>query len=359
MQVVRRLAREHGLPLEEVRTIIRRFREAGCVVGAGSSVVSQDVLARVLAAVRGVSKIQSDLLTSAWQALVETGKGEKGDEGLLVPLEAALDALVKWYAAHMSEQDSSSSSDKFSVAVRLSREHSIPLADVETIFHAFSESPLAGRGGPLSKEAFAPVLARVAGVAKAPQDMFASAWRAMTKAASRTVSETLIISWEPAMDAIVEWYVTNIFRSEKDTSTDAFILGIARDYGIPLSTVEKVKQRFQHFDLDGNNSLDYTEFKKMCAKLMNAKNTGDIAEPRIKRWFKEADADSSGVVSFEEFVLWYLKYFNPDNEGQSGLDVGPIGLFYGSHDPQVQRRSARRASTEKFGGQAMQALSSW
>ena len=39
--------------------------------------------------------------------------------------------------------------------------------------------------------------------------------------------------------------------------------------------------------------------------------------------------------SFEEFVIWYLKYFNPDNEEDNGLDNSLVGMFYSSYNPQV------------------------
>ena len=44
---------------------------------------------------------------------------------------------------------------------------------------------------------------------------------------------------------------------------------------------------------------DYGEFSEMMAKLLRVKDPSDISEHRIKRWFKEADPDGSGEVSFE------------------------------------------------------------
>ena len=45
-----------------------------------------------------------------------------------------------------------------------------------------------------------------------------------------------------ALDALVEWYVANM--AEHDT-TDAFTSEIAREHGIPVSLVEKVRRRFE------------------------------------------------------------------------------------------------------------------
>jgi hypothetical protein len=130
------------------------------------------------------------------------------------------------------------------------------------------------------------------------------------------------------------------------TSGEKFCAGIAKDYGIPVSVVDKVRRRFECFDLDGSNAIDYDEFAEMLAKLMRAKDRSDISENRLQRWFKEADPDGSGEVSFEEFVVWYLKYFNPDNENENGLDRGPIGMFYSSYNPQLQRRNTRKSALE-------------
>merc|ERR1719247_8547 len=122
--------------------------------------------------------------------------------------------------------------------------------------------------------------------------MLSLAWRAMMRAEKcRVVPEGLLVPWESAMDAFVEWYATNIFQREESTSTD--IVDRARENGIPTSVAQKVKRRFEQFYLDGNNQLDYPEFKEMCAELMKAKE-GDIAETRLKRWFKEADTEGSG-----------------------------------------------------------------
>ena len=107
--------------------------------------------------------------------------------------------------------------------------------------------------------------------------------------------------------------------------------------------MQKVRCRFEYFDVDGSNAIDYEEFSEMIAKLLRAKDRNDIAEARIKRWFTEADPDGSGEISFEEFMAWYLKYFNPDNEKDNRLD-GPIGIFYSSYNPQVQRANTRRSS---------------
>lgn len=376
--MVRRLAREHGLPLEEVRearqATTRAFREAGLVVGSGSRALSEDALAEVLAKLAGVPTVPRGTLSSAWQGLTDAAKGDTDPERQLLPLEPALDAFVEWYLVNMfTASDQSASSDKkFDAAVRISREHSLPLTEVQTIIHAFTEA----RGGAaLSKDTFSSVLAKVAGVTKISPDMFSSAWRAMNRAEKcRRAPEGLLIPWESALDAFVEWYVPNIFQREKSASIDTDTHEIANESGIPVFLVEKVRRRFEHFDVDGNHRLDYPEFKEMCAQLMNAKEKGDIAEPRLKRWFKEADTDGSGAVSFNEFVVWYVKYFNPDSEGKNALDVGPIGLFYGSYDPQLQRRNNRRVENEfahdarrtktisrceQFSAREMQALSSW
>ena len=68
---------------------------------------------------------------------------------------------------------------------------------------------------------------------------------------------------------------------------------------IPYSKSPEVRRRFEHFDVDGSNAIDYGEFSEMMAKLLRVKDPSDISEHRIKRWFKEADPDGSGEVSFE------------------------------------------------------------
>ena len=79
--------------------------------------------------------------------------------------------------------------------------------EVQAIIRAFSEADCVdGRGGPaVSKEVFAGVVCRVAGVKQIPPAMLSSAWQAMIKAAlPRTGKQGLLIPWEPALGASAE-----------------------------------------------------------------------------------------------------------------------------------------------------------
>merc|ERR1719271_1801178 len=106
-------------------------------------------------------------------------------------------------------------------------------------------------------------------------------------------------------------------------------------------TVEKLKQAFDHYDLDGSGVIEYNEFYSMLKQLLQVKNDDDLSSARVYRFWKEIDRDSSGEVDFIEFCAWYLKYFSPEVETtQTSIDGrGILGKFSSSYDPRAQRKS--------------------
>merc|ERR1712072_1417728 len=80
----------------------------------------------------------------------------------------------------------------------------------------------------------------------------------------------------------------------------------------------------------------------MLCVLLRARSKDDLSEKRVFRFWKEIDRDSSGTVNFEEFAAWYLKYFNGADEKDAVSQLAdPVGQFYQSFDPQVQRRKSK------------------
>ena len=72
------------------------------------------------------------------------------------------------------------------------------------------------------------------------------------------------------------------------------LLGYEEHFGVPISE-EMVDQMFKAVDIDGNGSIDYTEF---VMATMNEKDL--ITNERLKAAFKLFDKDGSGTISPEE-----------------------------------------------------------
>lgn len=88
---------------------------------------------------------------------------------------------------------------------------------------------------------------------------------------------------------------------------------LARDSGFCITDVESVKRVFDKFDVDSSGYIEKHEFHHCLFVLMNAKSPSDVSEKKMQRYWREADIDNSGEISFEEFLLWYSRCFIHEN----------------------------------------------
>lgn len=84
---------------------------------------------------------------------------------------------------------------------------------------------------------------------------------------------------------------------------------IARDNGLCITDVERIKATFDKFDNDGSGYIEEKEFRNLVLTLMNVKNPSDVSAKRLHRYWCEVDSDRSGSISFEEFLQWYYNLF--------------------------------------------------
>ncbi|CAE7527918.1 CPK19 [Symbiodinium sp. CCMP2456] len=134
------------------------------------------------------------------------------------------------------------------------------------------------------------------------------------------------------------WYRDHIFifmhDQENDPakeSADALTLELAKKHDCSCIELDKVKLQFDHFDTDKSGLIEYNEFESMMYTLLHCANKSDLPPNRIERFWHEVDLDGNGSVDFTEFTEWYLKYFALAQEH------GPIEAFYASFMPSVQR----------------------
>ena len=67
-----------------------------------------------------------------------------------------------------------------------------------------------------------------------------------------------------------------------------------------MTTVEELRQGFEHFDRDGNGCIDLEEF----ALLLDSLNAGMTAD-EVAEGFRTIDRDGSGTIDFDEFCAWW------------------------------------------------------
>ena len=112
----------------------------------------------------------------------------------------------------------------------------------------------------------------------------------------------------------MEWYTQNMFSKMVSATVNAGdsdaneSYDLAKKYDITPPQVDKIKKRFNEFDLDGSGKIDYNEFLQMLCYVLRAKNPTDVSEDRAQRFWQEIDEDGSGEIEFEEFCGWFVKY---------------------------------------------------
>merc|ERR1712216_581724 len=146
------------------------------------------------------------------------------------------------------------------------------------------------------------------------------------------------------MGRFCEWYRAHVFMlSAQDDSSV-----LAKLHGVSPMLVDKVRKHFRHYDADGSGAIEYEEFAGMLMSLLAVKWRSDLSEDRLQRFWSEIDQDSSGSVDFEEFLSWYLRYFYSDQSLEE--PAGPVGFFYASFNPVIQRSNTVTATLEEFLG---------
>lgn len=129
----------------------------------------------------------------------------------------------------------------------------------------------------------------------------------------------------------VSWYRDHLFSLGCEGGS-RLTLDLAKKHHCSCMDLDRVKMKFDHFDTDKSGVIEYSEFEKMIFSLLHC-SKNDLPDCRMQRFWHELDQDGNGVVDFQEFTEWYLKYFALAQLG------GPIEAFYASFSPDVQRAS--------------------
>jgi len=84
----------------------------------------------------------------------------------------------------------------------------------------------------------------------------------------------------------------------------------ARRHDFLLPDVEMIKEVFDRFDNLHEGVLDEKRFRLVLFQLLDVRNPSDISAKKMQRYWREVDRDRSGSVAFQEFLLWYLTFFD-------------------------------------------------
>jgi Ca2+-binding EF-hand superfamily protein len=224
------------------------------------------------------------------------------------------------------------------ITCQLALKHRLMLSEVRDIIREFKQARRTESGG-MQQDEFDKVMARIFGVPAINKQVSQSAFRASLAHADMNI------------DKFLEWYVQNMFTQVNALTADptmakgdALAYRVAAKHNIPHYLVDKIKIKFDFYDLDKSGKIDYSEFEAMFCSILKVASPRDLNPDRMQRFWSQVDRNQDGGVDFEEFADWYLKFFNPDTQDDDCDMSGPLQQFYDGFNPTVQRRNHLEAS---------------
>lgn len=207
-----------------------------------------------------------------------------------------------------------------SEALLLARQLHMDFQEVKSIMQELRDVPHLRNGG-IALEHFRQLLRRLFGV-EISQHVLEEAYAEC--AADGPIDVRRFITWY--RDHFFQMEARKIQRIEDDLT-----LELAKRHHCSPIDLEHVKCKFDAFDLDKSGIIDHNEFKQMIYSLLQCSSSSDLPRNRLQRFWVEADQDRDGVLDFEEFTEWYMKYF------ASASSHGLMEAFYASFLPTIQR----------------------
>jgi len=93
--------------------------------------------------------------------------------------------------------------------------------------------------------------------------------------------------------------------------------------------------------LDKSGEIEYDEFKKLLCSLLKVPVHLELPQSRVRQFWTETDLDGGGSIEFEEFLIFYTKFFDASQTGD------PLEDFYRGLRPNAMR-DCKRASVPKI-----------
>lgn len=152
----------------------------------------------------------------------------------------------------------------------------------------------------------------------------------------------------------LKWYCSNGFKEDLLlTENEQWLRSMAKKYKVNPNYVETIKRCFDTYDTDHSGEVDVDEFKQVLYKALKIPTNLELPASRIAYFWGEVDGDGSGSVVFEEFLQWWLRYFDGVTSGQQG--ELPFEGFYRQvrrlgdkhlDPPAYPKKSEQQASTD-------------
>eukprot|EP00747_Dinoflagellata_sp_TGD_P147643 gnl/TRDRNA2_/TRDRNA2_176838_c0_seq10.p1 gnl/TRDRNA2_/TRDRNA2_176838_c0~~gnl/TRDRNA2_/TRDRNA2_176838_c0_seq10.p1 ORF type:complete len:368 (-),score=42.60 gnl/TRDRNA2_/TRDRNA2_176838_c0_seq10:757-1809(-) len=127
---------------------------------------------------------------------------------------------------------------------------------------------------------------------------------------------------DDVIEGFLQWYinrdafahavtqVTGSIPVQGKRISEKLLSDLSMRYAISRATVDKIKQKFVYYDTDRSNLIDKRKFKAMLRAVLKHKSTDKLDPQVVQRTWKDADKDGTGSIDFEEYVDWFLTYFD-------------------------------------------------
>lgn len=198
------------------------------------------------------------------------------------------------------------SRSRFEICARLAKLYHVPISKVRTAMDEFSELDVDGNGFLTLEEFKAGVRKRcdLPDGQEFPEHLLRMQWSRIAQGNETTVgvSFTDYLAWV-RMTAFTEEL---LIPSEQEK----FIRQLAREGGLALTDVEKIKKVFDMYDADGSGFIDKEEFKTVVCTMLDVKDPTEVSSQMLDRYWTEVDGDGSGELEFDEFLKWYVTVFD-------------------------------------------------
>lgn len=220
------------------------------------------------------------------------------------------------------------------ICCQMALRYKLMRSEVRCIIQEFMKAPRNEVGG-LQQEHFDVAMEKIFEVPK------------INKVVSKSAYVAANIEKEINIEKFLMWYVQNMFTQISALTADkamadsnALAYRLAEKHQVTNATIDKIKTKFDLYDLDRSGKIDFSEFQAMFCVILKVRDVDDLNPERMKRFWSQIDHNLDGGIDFEEFVNWYLKSFSPDTDNDDDWDMaGPLEKFYNNFNPSVQRRN--------------------
>jgi len=211
--------------------------------------------------------------------------------------------LLELDAEQQEQEAALNPSTSFDTCMNVAEMYKVPLKVVQQAFKDFNELD-ADSNGSLSLDEFEAAIRKTTEVGPdedLPDYLILKSWESIDNNKDSRVDFNEYFLWTLQAG----WKEEILVNDPKERQ----LRELARDFGVTVLDVERLKRVFDKFDVDKSGEIDKDEFVSVICSLMNAVDTSQVSHSMLNRYWKEADRNNDGGLDLPEFMVWYYNHF--------------------------------------------------